>query len=350
MNEKEFAEVRRIYAQAERDLISRIANKLAKDKTAKISEWEVQKLRELRQLNNGVNLHIVKKLRNFNEKRLGELIEKAYKQGSQSAAADLKKVFDTVDEQLIGSDIQSIEALTKAFKDNMDSTLDRIVRQSDDVYRQAVRQGVEYTVSGTGTRLEGAQRVVNEFANRGVSGFRDSAGRSWNLNTYAEMATRTATRRAQTEGNINRLTRNEVELGVVGAHAESCPICDPWEGQVLALTQRAAREEGYPTVQEADNAGLFHPNCSHNISAYIPGLTEKPEPVSGHETYDNRQQQRYLERGVRKWKRRNVGAMTEAEMRKSKAKVNEWQDRLTEFVHDNDRKRKYNREAINQVR
>ena len=260
MNEKEISSVRRVYAQAERDLISRISNKLAKDKTAPISQWEVNKLRELRTMNRGIETQIVKKLRNFNEKELGKLIEKAYKEGVDSTVADLKKVLDpdTINDTINQVDVESIEALTKVYKDNMDSTLNRIIRQTDDVYRQAVRQGVEYTTTGAGTRLEGSQKVINEFANRGVSGFRDTAGRAWNLNTYAEMATRTAVGRAQVEGNINRLTQNEINLGAVSAHAESCPICDPWEGQVLALNAQAERETDYPTVADAQSAGLWH--------------------------------------------------------------------------------------------
>ena len=352
MNEKEISEVRRVYAQAERDLISRIANRLEKDKTATIAQWEVMKLRELRTMNRGIETQIVKKLRNFNEKELGKLIEKAYKEGSDKTVASLNKVMSASDvkSKLINSDIETIEALTKAYKNNMNSTLNRIIRQTDDVYRQAVRKGVEYTTTGAGTRLEGAQKVINEFANRGVSGFRDSAGRSWNLNTYAEMATRTTVSNAQVEGNINRLKQNDINLGVVSAHAESCPICDPWEGQVLALNDAAQRETDYPTVADAKNAGLWHPNCSHNLTAYIPGLTEKPEPVEGKETYEDRQQQRYLERGTRKWKRRKNGAMTDKEKRIADAKVSEWQERLREFTDETGRRRKYGREAIEQAR
>ncbi len=95
---------------------------------------------------------------------------------------------------------------------------------------------------------------------------------------------------------------------------------------------------------------MIKPNCAHNLSAYIPGLTETPDPVEGEETYEDRQQQRYLERGTRKWKRRKEGAMTDREQKKADAKVSEWQNRLNEFTDETGRRRKYNREAINEVR
>ena len=86
------------------------------------------------------------------------------------------------------------------------------------------------------------------------------------------------------------------------------------------------------------------------MTAYIEGLTETPEPVEGKETYEDRQQQRYLERGTRKWKRRQQAAITDKEQSKADAKVREWQSRLKEFTEEKERRRKFEREAINQAR
>ena len=86
------------------------------------------------------------------------------------------------------------------------------------------------------------------------------------------------------------------------------------------------------------------------MTAYIEGLTETPEAEPGGEDYEDRQNQRYLERGTRKWKRRQQAAMTEKEQSKSDAKVREWQSRLKEFTEDKGRRRKYEREQINEAR
>ncbi len=259
MNEKELMEVKRVYAQAEKDLLSRISNRLQKDKSLEVDRWEQAKLQQLRKMRNGINNDIVKKLANYNDKELERLIEKAYKQGSDSTAADLKKVLDReVKEELTGTDMRAIRTLTEEYQKSLDSTHNRILRQSDDIYRRAVRKGAQYVNSGVGTRLEGAQKVLNDFANKGVSGFVDKSGRSWNLASYTEMATRTATGRAQVEGNINRLTQNDINLGTVSAHAESCPICDPWEGEILALNEQAKQETDYATREEAESDGLWH--------------------------------------------------------------------------------------------
>ena len=341
--------VGRVYAQAERDIIQRIANRLKKDKTLDIRDWEVKKLRELQTLRSGIEKQIVAKLDNFNDKELNDIIQQLYMQGSDSAIVDLNKVYPAGE---VVSDFGAIDEATianyaKALKDNLNGTHLRLVRATDDVYRRAVSRGVETVLTGTGTRIQGSQKVLNEFANRGVTGFVDRSGRSWSLRTYAEMATRTVSARARIDGSLNRFQQNGEDLVVVSAHAESCPICDPWEGRILSIS---GRSEDYPSVSEAEADGLWHANCTHNATLWVEGLTTKPEPVDSADNYQERQQQRYNERQIRKWKRREAGAMTEDEAKKAKSYIRKWQVRQRELLEDTDRYRKYERESITQAR
>ena len=342
-------EVGRVYAQAERDIIQRIANRLKKDKSLSIEQWELRKLRELQTLRSGIEKQIKAKLDNYTEKELRPIIQELYNQGSKDAIADLRKVYNineiTTDFGKI--DEATVANYTKALKDNLQGTHLRIVRQADDVYRQAVSRGVETVLTGSGTRIEGSQKVLNEFANRGVTGFVDKSGRSWNLKTYSEMATRTVSARARVDGTLNRFQQNGEDLVVVSAHAESCPICDPWEGRILSIS---GDNERYPSVSEAEADGLFHANCTHNTTLWVEGLTEKPEPVDSAENYEERQQQRYLERNIRKWKRREVAAMTDEELEKAKSYRQKWQEKQKDFIDDTGRYRKYEREQITQAR
>ena len=86
------------------------------------------------------------------------------------------------------------------------------------------------------------------------------------------------------------------------------------------------------------------------MTTYIEGLTETPEPEEGGDDYEDRQEQRRLERGTRKWKRRQQAAMTDKEQSKADAKVREWQSRLKGFTEEKGRRRKYEREQINEAR
>ena len=351
MNERLTEEVGRVYAQAERDIIQRIANRLPTDKSLPIENWEAKKLAELRQLRSGVEMHIAKKLDNYTDKELQDIIQEAYTKGMDSAVADMRRHLPEDDIPVtegFGTVHQdAVRAQTEALSGKLKATHLRIVRQADDVYRKAVARGANHVLTGSGTRIEGAQLALNEFANKGVTGFIDNAGRSWNLQSYTEMATRTNVGQAALEGHMNRMTENNQDLVVVSAHVESCPICDPWEGRIMSIS---GNSDKYPPVQEAIDDGLYHPNCGHNLTAYIEGLTETPEPEPGEEDYEDRQQQRYLERNVRKWKRREAGAMTDKAQEKASEKVSEWQGRLSEFIDDTGRFRKYEREQITEAR
>ena len=49
-------------------------------------------------------------------------------------------------------------------------------------------------------------------------------------------------------------------------------MCAPRNGKVLSLT---GQTPGCPTLAEAEGAGLFHPNCRHASSLYIPENEEE---------------------------------------------------------------------------
>src|SRR5690606_4978208 len=132
-------------------------------------------------------------------------------------------------------------------------------------------------VLGVQTRRQAAQSAFDAFADRGVRGFVDSRGRSWELRSYVEMAMRSATARAAVEAHSDRLGAAGVELVIVSQAPEECPLCRPWERKVLARAgapgarevqvEHGIEDGEMVTVQvagslpEARGKGLMHPNC-----------------------------------------------------------------------------------------
>ena len=345
-------DIRRIYAQAELDMITRITNKLERGKTLTLSQWERAKLNELRQLTNGINQQVIPHLVKKNEDKLDNLIRLAYQQGSDSAVKDLTKIKDNkaIKSEFLKSDTESIRLLTSELNQSLSQTHLRILRQSQDYYQQAVAKGSNYVLTGAGTRLEGAQKTLNQLANKGITGFVDKGGRNWNLSSYVEMATRTATGRARIDGNINRFATNGEDLVIVSGHYESCPICDPWEARILSIS---GKNPDYASVQDAKNAGLFHPNCTHNLTLYVEGLTDPEKLIKqkkGSNLYEERQQQRYNERMIRKWKRRKAASLTDSETKKVQSYVSKWEKKQSDFIGKTGRIRKYDREEVDEAR
>jgi transposase len=86
------------------------------------------------------------------------------------------------------------------------------------------------TAPSTGARPP--PEPLDRFAAHGVTGYRDPAGRNWLLETYAEMATRTATGQAHLTGTLDRYREQGRDL-VISDSPRNAP-CRPYEGNVLS--------------------------------------------------------------------------------------------------------------------
>jgi len=330
-----------LYTEAETRMLEIVANELADDIYA--PEWAAIKQAEISK----VKSKLEKLVANLDKKMpetAAETVKKAYTTGQKGVEADLKKLrkpiktgFGTIDEQ-------KVVVLTKQLSGTLGETHLRITRQALDEYRSIIGKASQMVELGVDTRQQATQRALNEFADKGITGFTDKAGRSWSLRSYAEMATRSTTGQAAIEGAIQRLRDNDYDLVIVSFHADSCPLCEPWEGQVLSIS---GKSDEYPALDTAIAEGLFHPNCGHSLGAYIPGLTEKPTKEQvGKGDFEEAQQQRKMERDIRKWKQREAVAITDEEKKKASSKVREKQAALREFVDNTGRKRQRDRESV----
>src|SRR5690606_27925203 len=110
----------------------------------------------------------------------------------------------------------AIERLAQVAVGNLRATHLRILRQAEDVYRQVIAEtAAPQMLTGALTRREAAQAALNRFADMGITGFVDRAGRTWTIESYAEMATRTAAGQAAIQGHIDRLIENDRDLVIV---------------------------------------------------------------------------------------------------------------------------------------
>lgn len=326
-----------IYSEAELAMLDRVARRLERG----IDEpgWAERKLLEVTSLKRETRA-IIEGLRRSAEGAIPGAIEDAYAAGLSEARRDLARA---ADEFVVASNPRLVTALTTEALTHVTAMHSGILRTADDIYRSTVAAGASRILTGTATRREAAQSVLNEFANAGVTGFVDSAGRSWDMASYAETALRAVTGRAAVSGHAETLEANGHDLVIVSDAPEECEICRPWEGEVLSLS---GTDPNYPSLAEAEADGLFHPNCRHRLGIYIEGVTRSMGKTADPIGAEERAQQRYLERGVRQWKRREVVAITEADKVTSGAKVRDWQRRLRDFVKENDRKRLAYRESL----
>lgn len=349
--EAEAEALRRLYAEIEEQLILLIATRLVQGIDS--PRWAVEQLSGVRAIQQAIQAEVAR-LDAAGSAQLGTIVQRAYLAGIEGALDDLLDAgFER--SSLVRAHVTAAQAFVREAEMQLRSTHLAILRQTEDAFRQAVAEGARVAVGGGETRKQAAQRVLDRLADRGITGFVDKAGRNWSVDTYAEMATRTALGRAAVQAYIDTQIANGNDLVLVSNSPEPCPICIPWEGKVLSLTGATtgtvtmaggvtARIAG--TVQQARDAGVWHPNCTHRLTTFVPGYTKPLIDEPNPERYEQRQYQRYLERGIRQWKRRQAAAMDEATKAHATAKVREWQARMREHVATHDRKRLYAREQI----
>lgn len=141
-----------------------------------------------------------------------------------------------------------------------------IGRRVDDIYRKLALENVRASTIGYQSWQKVARNYRQQLADQGVTGFTDRAGKKWNMASYARMVSRTTTMEAAVQGTAMRLQENGHDLVEVTTHSSPCPKCEPWEGKVLSLS---GEDKDHPSLDDAKAAGLFHPNCRHQISLYI---------------------------------------------------------------------------------
>jgi hypothetical protein len=230
-----------------------------------------------------------------------------------------------------------------------------ILRETQDIYRQIQSETAKYLVANVEERRKTAQRMLDRFAQEGITGFVDKAGRRWDMVSYVEMSTRSISANASLQGHIDRQTASGRDLIVISDHAGECPVCRPWENKVLSISGNNPK---YPSLATAKAKGLFHPNCRHTITGYIEGLTDLEPPPNGGtaEQYAYTQKQRYNERKLREWKRRETVSLDEINRQKAQSKIEEYNNKQKELLKEYETKfgmtlrREKNRENLTSIR
>ncbi len=252
------AEINRLvkfYEQAEREILDRINRALLR---ANETEYLAQMKKNIEA--------ILQQLREGNRTWCTEAIPRVYSQGLYAADAMLEDIGATVKAGFGAIHQQAAQVLAENAFQRLEDVAQVIGRQVNDIYRELALENVRGTVVGYDTWKQTAQRFREQLAERGVTGFKDRTGRTWNMRTYTEMVARTTTMEAHLQGTANRLVEQGHDLIKVSTHWGACEKCVPWQGKILSIT---GKTEGYPTLEEAKAAGLFHPNCRHAYGLYI---------------------------------------------------------------------------------
>lgn len=250
-----------------------------------------------------------------------------------------------------GNTVRVPKALADTFRDMAPT----IIGSGSALYDDIVRELAANPPTSDADRRRTAQRVIDKFTERGITGLVDKGGRRWNLTTYVEMATRTAATNIARQAQTAALTLAGLDLVRVTVMPNCNPLCQPFQGRLLSLTGAVDRDPlGEPVVTTLQNAltrGYNHPSCRHSIVPHIPGDAPSPDP-GGIDPGDYKAVQtlRAHEVNIRKAKRAKAAALTPEARTKANVRLRAAQAALRHHIDQTGLKRVPLREQIDQAR
>lgn len=108
------------------------------------------------------------------------------------------------------------------------------------------------------------QKILNDYANKGITGFISKNGSKWNIETYSNMYSRhinNSLLRLQVVEQVQDQGKNKIRIS---DHGTACNLCKPYEGKVLTLDE----------LEIAKSNGLFHPNCLHICLHFVERIVK----------------------------------------------------------------------------
>ncbi len=240
---------------------------------------------------------------------------------------------------------RKLEALIKATTSDMEKVETAVLRMANDRYRKVIFNAQVYANSGAGTYEKAVDMATKDYLAAGLNCIEYANGARHTLADYADMAIRTASKRAYLQGEGQKRQEWGITTVIMNKRGNPCPKCLPFVGKVLiddVWSGGSAKDGPYPLMSAAIAAGLYHPRCRDSHTTYFPELENPDNGYSKKDIEDieeqNRQEarQQYAERQEKKYGRLAKYSLDEENRARYQAKREEWKGELSQTVSTND--------------
>ena len=213
---------------------------------------------------------------------------------------------------------RKLEALIEATTHDMEKAETAVLRMADDQYRKIIFNAQVYANTGAGTYEKAVDMATKDFLSAGLNCVIYANGARHTLADYADMAIRTASKRAYLQGEGEKRQEWGIATVIMAKRGNPCPKCLPFVGKVLiddvwsgGSKDGVDPETGkrYPLMSYAISKGLYHPRCKDSHTTYFPGISteddswtaEELEAIGQQSKDEDRQQ--YIGRQIQKYDR-----------------------------------------------
>ena len=277
------------------------------------------------------------------ERKILQAIQNGFKAAVQpySAGAELEGTFFEVNDRKLG-------ALIEATTHDMERAEYAVLRRADDQYRQVIYNAQVYANTGAGTYKKAVDMATRDFLRAGLACVEYKNGSRHTLEDYADMAIKTANKRAYLQGEGAMRDEWDIPTVIMNKRSCPCPLCAPFVGKVfIDDVWSGGSKDGispvtglkYPLLSDAISQGLYHPRCKDVHTTYFEGVSTPPEgsrytaeQLDGlAERYDAEQRQGYCERQEKRYSRMSKYSLDPDNQRMYGARAKEWGEKAGEY-------------------
>lgn len=310
------------------------------------TQWQAEQLKSLEEYRKHNAKKFGKRFKAINSK-VEEMIRTAKADGNASQEAEIleavkdgfkapKKPSAHSTAEFFKVNDRKLDALIKSTTDDLKRAETAVLRMSNDKYRKAIFNAQVAMNTGAVTYEKAVDMACKDMLNAGLNCVEYKNGARHTLSDYADMAVKTANKRAYLRGEGEKRAEWGVSLVVVNSRQGGCPDCAKYIGKVFIddVYSNGKKSDGnYPLLSTAIMNGLFHPRCKDSTSTYYPELDDLDAPLSEDEIKElDRQRgieekQQYAQRQAERFDRRAEYSLDEDNKRIAQTRADEWHDR-----------------------
>ena len=357
--EKAIEPIVKMYSELETELLIKIAEHFKiNDEFINSDYWRIAKLNEMGAFNSEV-IDFIAKYTKHSRNEIKKALQKVYKDTLDFDT--LRSAYKNNQIKINPKEILNSPLMMTMVNNAYNDMSNRFIQMSNRI-ENATRQAYldiiekEYLATSTGIKSygESIRESLNELANKGIDTLdyvyeKDGVQNIRHYDIEGAVRREILTGARQLSGNINieLIKETECEYVKFSEHLDCRPTHFDWQGTIVKASE-------WETIADyGDVAGIYGINCRHYVEPYFgdhKGNEEKKlTQEECDEAYRISQKQRYLERGVRAWKREKEISKARGDterFKQSSVKVKEWSNRLDTFTKNNDRRRDFTRETI----
>ena len=347
-------DVSRAFERIENELLESMIRNLKKHKAEETelgfewTQWQAIQLEELQRFKLEASKKYGLEFKSMNQK-IRETIAEAMMQGASDEEVNVLKAIEKglvlnreqgLSAGFFQANQKRLDALMNAVEHDMKTAQAAVLRYTNDQYRKIIFQSQVAASSGALTYDKAVDMATSDFLKKGINCITYSNGAVHNIASYADMAVRTASKRAYLMGEGQKRQEWGISTVILNKRFNACPLCMPFEGKVLiddVWSGGSANDGNYPLMSSAMAAGLYHPNCKDKHSTYFEGISPKPESRFYEEKPVIKERQlienklNHAKRQAKSYNRLAKNSLDAENQETYRARATEWRDKVKEY-------------------